>query len=365
MTFNELKEKYDKYDAFFGWTTVAKAKYVGYIPEKFAEYFDDKCTCGSENIITSSLTQEMCCDPNCSVKIGYRLSKLFSSFSVKGVGPATCATVYRALTELDRQKKANGEKGLLSTNSYIEILAIPWDEYPMSCKTVAGSAFFVACCEVRERVITFPDLIGKLGLTSLGSSSSNLFSGINSFDELREEILRRGGVKQFCLSRGVKAPMIMFNVAMSLEDIGVASIVFHKIRRSGLQRIDVCMTGRVILNGTSLTKAAFIDKCNALCTDENGVQIYEIRNTSAVMSVPFILYSVESNSSKFRHGLQRGKITDEFGEHSVLLTADEFYKLLGGKMQKWNTQIKNSMPQVTSQMDSQTTSQMGSQMTSF
>lgn len=339
MTFEEMRSEYDTYNAFYNWVTVNMAKRAGYIPEKFFEFFADTCECGSENIITATLTREMCCDPNCRIKAGYRLSKLLSNFAVKGVGPKTCSTVYNEIRHKNQYLVEHGEKPLLQTNSYIEILTVPWDEYPMSCRSAAGANFFTACYKARCTEITFPELIGKLGLTNLGSNTVNLFKGISSFDELRTEILKYGNVNNFCINRGSYSQMIAFNVANSLEDIFVASVVFTKVRMMGLREIEICMTGRIVLNGSSMTKAEFVTKCNNLCRDANGVQIYEVKNTAAVKSVPFVVYSAASNSAKYRQGAARGTVRDEFGEHKVLATADEFYSILKGRMEEWNSTL--------------------------
>lgn len=361
MLFKELRDKHDRYGAFTHWVTVNHAKRMGLIPDKFFDFFKDDCECGGENIITYSLTQEMCCDPNCIIKTGYRLAKLFENFSIKGVGPATCSMVYKSLLQQNQIKIDRGEEPIFKTNSYIEVLSIPLSEYPMNCRNVAGSNFFSACRMILDKSITFPDLIGKLGLTTLGSNSANLFDGINNFDDLRAEILKYGNVAAFCTSRGSHAPMVSFNVANSLEDIYVASVLFTNIRRTGLEKVEICMTGRITLNGVSITKAEFVNKCNELCKDNNGVQLYEIKNTSAIMSVPYVVYSVESNSAKFQQGKRRGTIIDSFGEHKVLVTADEFYKILGGKMQSWNSTLMEREVQ-DSQMDSQMNLRMKSEL---
>lgn len=335
MTFDEFKEQYDLYNAYNDWTTVEIAKYMKYLPEDYHDVFDNLCECGSENIITKNLTQITCCNPNCKVKQGFKLAKLMSSFSMDGVGPAICDSVYRRITCTDAEAKARGEEGLLKTSSYLEMLIVPYDKYPFDLRTAAGENFFRSAAKVLNTQVTFPKLIGMLGLKGFGGNSETFFKDINSYAELKKEIIEKGGIQKFCASRGAYAPIKSCDLKVALPDIILADFLFRdSIRATGLQALDICITGSIKLHGKSITKAEFINKCNELCVTEDGVQLYEVKMNAAVEHNPFILYSTPSSSSKFKKGMARGEVTDTFGTHPVLMTADDFYSLLEEKVKK-------------------------------
>ena len=96
------------------------------------------------------------------------------------------------------------------------------------------------------------------------------------------------------------------------------------------------MTGACTLNGLRTTKEKFIATCNELCMDKSGRSVFEIKMTTAIETNPFILYSKPSGDRKFVAGTRRGRITDVFGEHEVLMKTDKFYNWLKEVMEQWN-----------------------------
>lgn len=342
MTFEQFRAEYGVYGAYTSWVTVAGAKEIGYIPEKYFPYFEEKCACGSDNIISSNLKREMCCDPKCVIKMGYQIAEFFHGFGIDGLGPANCLKIYKAFLDLDRQLKAAGREGIFRLGSYVELLLVPWEKYPLSISdTAAAQSFFEACVRTQQCVLTFPELVGKLRAPSIHGKAVSLFEGLNSFNELSSAIKEEGGIQQFCWNRGCYDTAVAYNLKVAMPDIAVADYVFRgSIRDAGLRAITVSITGRVMLNGTGMTKSRFIEQCNSLCCDSNGVQVYEVKLSDAVASNPFVLYSTPSGSAKYNKGLERGRISDEFGEHDVLMTVDAFYEMLGRMMQGWETKIK-------------------------
>lgn len=339
MEFEEFRRATARYRAYSGWISVADAKLMGMIPKEYNDLFKDYCICGSENIIASNLRREMCCDPRCEIKVSYALAEMFSRYGVQDLGPARCKTVYTALKAYDKFQKEHGKPGLFRFNSYTEVLLIPWSEYPMNASDNTARIFAGACAMIRSTKVTFPKLIGNLGIPSLHGNAEKIFDGINSVNELTEKIKSDGGIIQFMVRRGVHSPEIIYNVASNLDTIAIAEYACRQsLKQSGYIHMSVCITGRVVCDGVSMTKSAFIDKCNELCIDKDGHQMFEIKNTSGVSSVPFILYSAGSSSEKFRAGLARGTVIDELGTHKVLITVTQFYKLLEGAMMEWNKQ---------------------------
>jgi hypothetical protein len=337
MTFSELMED-DKEKAFSGWVSVSGAKELGLIPEGFHDYFPDYCECGSENIIKSSRTQIMCCDPRCRVKMGFAIAEMLSRFGVKGLKEASCSKIYGALLAKDKRLKDAGEKGLFETKSYVEVVNIPWEEYPPSISDLSiASDFFVACQSIKKESITFSHLASNLAIPDLSKDAEVLFEGFKSFGEVYDAIKKAGSVSAFCASKGFYAPSVAYNLRHSVIDLAVAYSLFGKsIRCEGMVKFNVCMTGSISLNGQSTTKEKYLKKCNELCIDSNGASLLEIKMTSAKESNPFILYSRESGDLKFVVGQRRDVITDEFGTHPVLMHTDTFYSFLERMVNSWN-----------------------------
>lgn len=337
MDFIDL-QRIDVDNAFYDWDSVKMAKRVGSIPEKFAPYFADRCECGSENIIRSSLTEITCCNPRCIIKEGYALAEMLTRFGVKGLKEATCVKIYNALKQEDAARKERGENGILMSDSYVSVLNVSFSDYPVDLRSSAkGVEFFQACVHILEGTYTFPQIISNLAIPSIGSNANRLFKGISSATVLRDEVSKAGSFNNFCAQRGSKSPMVVFNLRNSILDIITADVIFrNSMKFEGLIKLNVCMTGACTLNGLRTTKEKFIATCNEMCVDESGRSVFELKMTTAIETNPFILYSKPSGDRKFVAGTRRGRITDVFGEHEVLMKTDKFYNWLKEVMEQWN-----------------------------
>lgn len=331
----------DKNHAFSGWVSVAQAKQMDLIPEKYHEYFPDRCVCGSENIIKTSLRQAMCCDPKCKCKIGFALAEMIKNFGCKGLAETSCTKIYNMMHATNDTRKEAGLPPILETDSYVELFAVLIEDYPSQLRMAAiGDSFIAIRNQMLSQKLTFPQLIGKLGIPGLGSNAEKLFAGIDDFSSLISSLRADGGLTNFCLKRGVADPMLMFNIEQSIMDIVVAWKLFGgRVRKVGMRTLNVCITGILTVDGKRITEKDFVDLCNAACTNEDGVQMYEIKSTTATKSAPFIIYSTPSTSAKFRAGQARGIVKDEFGEHSVLITTDDFIKMLKARVSTWTKEL--------------------------
>lgn len=341
MTFHELRQN-DRENAFRQWMTVREAKLLGDIPKKYWGIFEDNCECGSENIIRRNLKAVTCCDPKCPVKQGFAIAELLTRFGIKGLKEATCSKIYREFLKKDARLKEQGEPGILISNSYVAVLAVNWEDYPMEVASSAkGTEFFNACVQVREVSVTFPELVAKLAIPSIGSSAEKLTAGFRDFGQMFDAIKATGTVQQFCTNKGFFSEMVAFNFRNSLFDIATADMIFKKaLRPEGMLKMNVCMTGMIFHNGKKTTKDTYIKECNNLCSVD-GVQVVELKMTAAKETNPFILYSRESGDAKYLTGARRGVIQDEFGRHPVLIHTDVFYKFLEKVVLLWKQQKEN------------------------
>lgn len=300
MEFSELKNTYGAFDTYI---TVKRAKELGVIPKKYAELFPDRCKCGSENIITGSLTHAMCCNPRCVYKLGYALSELFTRFDIKGLGDAICAQMISSVYDKLKYK------------SHVEIIGMEPNEYPYAViSTVKGQEMYQACKQIRKRSLTFTDLVSMIGIPQFSTSSGKLLTGIHSLKHLCDLAAREGGIKNFCANRGVYDSMKVFWFYQSIPDIFVAEQVFgDNMRLEGLVKVKICITGSITIDGTRVTRNKFVELCNKVgCKD--GRQIVEVQNTSAKESCQYVIADYESNTAKYLAGKERG----------VLITSKEF-----------------------------------------
>lgn len=332
MTLEEINDKFRDHCAYSNFITVQEAKEFGLIPRIYYEdcgddagTFPNHCICGSENILTRDLQQPQCCNPRCHVKMGYGLSELFTRFSIKGIGNALCL------------RMVNGCYSKLQYKSYIELISMSQSDYPYSIQgTVAADNFYLACYKIRQETLTFPAMIAKLGLPELNTSSIILFDRINCFKDLLAEINRLGGVKQFCNNRGVYDMSKIYWLHNSLIDIALAEIVFCRtLRRAGLHRIDICITGRVLIDGVHYTKDEFVKYCNSLGKLEDGTQLFELRQTTALETVNYIVADTPSTSRKYMAGKRRG----------VLITSKDLINKLKEVNGKWQSRLENNNQQ--------------------
>lgn len=343
MEFAEFREKHDHYGAYAEWVTVAEAKETGLIPEAYHEYFPDRCECGSQNIIKTNLRQMTCCNPKCYQKEACQLSEFLTRSGIMGFGEANCARVLRAFRRYDKSLVDSGRQTIFPTNSFLDIFDVPEDNWPLSCGSALSHNFAVAVETLKNDNLTFPELISRLGIESVGSSALKIFDGISNSKELAHQIEVNGGVRLFCYSRGVYAPDTINNIYESLIDIANAERLFHKsLRYQGLVGVDICVTGSTCLQGVSLTKSQLIDVLNRASIGESGIQFYEFRLCTALQSAPFILYTTKSNSAKFRAGLARGETTDAFGTHPVLMQVDDFFELLKKQVDMLEEEVRQA-----------------------
>lgn len=399
MTFREMRTQYDSYNAFSNYITINHAKFVGRIPKDYFNYFEDYCDCGSERIITTNLRTMQCADPRCPIKQALALSKLFSNFECKGVGDAICKRAYTEVEQANKRRVAAGEEPLLKTKSYLEILILDSSVYSVDfIDSAAGETFLAYVNWIKTKKLTFPQMINMLGLPEFETSAIKLFDGINTFAELRNQILQAGGISNFCEQRGFHDAMKKYWLYVSLEDIYLASLIFaQSIRPVGLLDEQICITGSIKPGGERMTKKAFIEYCNMcahtkpilgiilevlqdnyeslvredvdrLCdflkienslnkdivtveeiktvlTENqqlnNTIQLFEIRLSTAKMSAVHIIADTDSMSDKYKAGLERGIEKDENGNDvKVLISSDEYLAEIERRKSEWTNNYK-------------------------
>ena len=87
MNYEEFKSL-DKIGAYVEFKSIRHLKDSGLIPNGYEDLLADKCSCGSDRIMNSELTIITCCNPNCFIKMGYKLDKFLKAYNEKKNGDA-------------------------------------------------------------------------------------------------------------------------------------------------------------------------------------------------------------------------------------------------------------------------------------
>lgn len=332
MQFSEMRCNFDKMGAFLNFISVQEAKEIGLIPDFAMDYFPEQCQCGSEMILDKiSRANLQCCNPFCSIKQSYMLSEMFRRFEIKGLGPRKAARILDCFaTQLTR-------------NSYVEVLMIEPECYPAN---IRGSELEMLLIVGRNLMLskqmTFAEMVSKLGLPELGVSVSNkIFGGYNSLMEFIEASKQAGSIQKLLLAKGIGDSSKLFWIANRLKDIGLANVFFQSvIRQQGLCKLPICITGSVILNGSKMTKQAYISLLNEASRTRAGIPLFEIEMNSAMNTNPFIVYSEPSCSTKYMAGVKREQEADKlrvrgFEVPKILVMPSELLEYIRNVVKKW------------------------------
>lgn len=320
MTLDELRRQ-DSYGAFADFITVSQAKEINLIPEEYHKSFDDNCKCGSEMIIKNTLTEIQCCDPRCSIKLGYALAELFSRFGCKGMGEETCKSIVR-------QKRSD-----LKIPSHIELLTMLPDDYPEVLYGAKQFDYVTAKEQIMSRKMSFGEMISLIAIPEFHEDAKKIFSKYNSLREVVEEIKAHKYMQDWFATKGVYSTMKLFYFSTFIRDIALAeTIFFDNLRAVGMIKLPIVVTGRLSLDGVRMSEAEFIELCNNVVTLENGTRLLEISSVSAVNSVPFIVADFETTNRKYLIGKERG----------VLITSKQFIDYLKERVEECKTLLGNT-----------------------
>ena len=319
MEFSHLLEKDRDIGAFQGYYSVSEAKISNIIPEEYHKVFEDRCECGSEWIISADLTQFMCCNPRCKIKIGYALSHMLKSFDIKYVGEATCLEIARyAYNKLEMK-------------SHLELLNLP-DSYIST--EITGTAFMhfkQGIARIRESLLTFPEMISKLAIPSWDNTALKVFDGIKGVDQFIDIVASQEGkslpekLRFFLASRSVYDPMKLFYLNEFLEDINYAEHkVFRKIVQPGLVKFEIVPTGELYFKGTRITKDGFVRLCNEVGMITSTKRLFEVERNTKVETTSYFIADYESTSNKYLKAKEREALEGR----KLLYTSEEFLQML-------------------------------------
>lgn len=319
MNYNEFKTQ-DVNGLFNSFLSIDLAYELELIPKHLYLIMPKQCRCGSDFIISSNLKTMRCCDKNCVVKMAHALALMLSDFGCKDIGFSTCYDLC----------KLSISSGRFKIPSHVEVMNLdPKDDGVANFLGAKWYTLIDFVTRLKSTRMTFSEVISKLHIPGFGSDSLHIFDELDSIIDLIN--LEKGeGIRGYLNRKGVKSEILI----KSLMDNVMAIYTFEcsllvPLIKSGVLSNKVCVTGSVSVDGYSLTRAQFIKYCNSL-GELDGVQIFTIIESSALMSCDRIIADTPSNTRKYRTGLSR----KQQGEADVLVTAQEYVDYLKNTMNK-------------------------------
>lgn len=317
MNYEEFKE-WDIFNAYKEYVPVSFAKEIGYIADDIQEFIPDKCKCGSDNIIKPSLQSMMCCNPYCEIKMAESMAEMFSRFGIKQLGVKTCMTFV----------KYGLSSGLFKIPSHVEILNI--DQSVLNIATFGAKGYLLvdAINTIKTTPLTFSDLIKKMALPYFDSKCDEIFKGINSIKDLMGYLKSGKDFKKFFYDRGVYSDAVLESFMKNLNAIISFEASYNRpCLPTSVRQRHICITGRISLNGYTITKADFIRECNLLL-NYNGVQLVTIVLNKAIVSTQYLIADYVSSSSQYCTAKSRERMEGR----KIIMTAQEYYNMLKEEM---------------------------------
>lgn len=297
-TIEQLKKRTRAYDGF---VTVADSD----IPDYYKQVFPHTCACGSEMILDKhNYTRLQCCNPECYIKWGYKLSHFLSYLGYKGFGDTTCSTLIQAT------------KDKFIYRSFLSVFLIPEVEIAKAIGPAQYDAFVDIKRHLASRLLWFNDAITSLGIQDIGRSS-RLFEVVSSPQPLITALLEDNTDTLMDICH-IQDQMARWGLKSAKIDIFVLfSKVLGGIKAMPKHQIHVAITGSVSVKGKPYSRREFITLCESIL-DESGQPVFKLKETKAEAKLEYVIADVPSSSEKYNLGKRLG----------LLVTADEFYNKL-------------------------------------
>lgn len=306
MKLSDLRKRND-FGAFNEFYPVSELKEMGVIPASQHKFFVDICECAeefgveeSEVIMTKSGSRATCANPRCPFKTYNALAEMISRFGEKGIGEATCRTIVRRAYK-HMQKP-----------SHLEVFNMTDRQLTHNSDTVSFINFQSSLLSIREKKLTFGEMISKLAIPGFRDSAKDIFGEVKNSKDLMEQIQEAGGFLIYFQKRGINDLFIPFYLREFLWDIAYAeSQVFGGVRPPGNVVINISITGNMMpINGTKMTKDKFIELCN-LIGERNGRRLFEVRRNNAYHSNGFIIADTAEPNSNYLTAKNRENLLQE------------------------------------------------------
>lgn len=280
-----------------GFVTVAEAKESELIPKPWHEIIPDTCPyCQHPMIISESLTKIRCEDPRCSRRIAGQIVSMLSDLGLKGWGIAKTLDYVQSM----------------KMSSMLQFLLDP----PFQFRDIQKW--------IQDEDYTYPQLIQLMHIPRLQERALDIFKGINSYEEYRQ-IVDQMGMRMFIASRvgGSALPAQLEKILEAYDpEFEALSAMFKPVPQVQSEML-IAITGSVLnvtADGSKLTKDQYVRLLNDILRPTGMV----VRRSDALASVSVIVADTESNTAKYRKGLERGN----------LVTSDMLYRACLARVDK-------------------------------
>ena len=314
MTFEEFK-KLDVLNAYSEFKSVDYAKMTGELPSNLHDHIDSKCLCGSDRMTNGvSIT---CCNPRCYIKLGHRMSNLFSKFGAKNLGPSTCIKIM----------KFGIQNEIFVLPSHLEIF-MTFDKF----EYILGERFYdliLAIDLVHKTPMSFYQMVQSIGIPGYDSKCLDIFKDIESTKHLKEEF-DRIGVVQYLSQFGVEDLKMSLNLVLYLGDIYAFERTFRGERIGKiLKDVKICVTGPVYPEGAYMKRDDFVRYVNSM-SRVNGFQVFNITE-SGPATATYVIADSPSPSRKYVKAKER----ESYNPNSkIIYTSTEFVNLIKSEVEK-------------------------------
>lgn len=177
---------------------------------------------------------------------------------------------------------------------------------------------------IQDEDYTYPQLIQLMHIPRLQERALDIFKGINSYEEYRQ-IVDQMGMRMFIASRvgGSALPAQLEKILEAYDpEFEALSAMFKPVPQVQSEML-IAITGSVLnvtADGSKLTKDQYVRLLNDILRPTGMV----VRRSDALASVSVIVADTESNTAKYRKGLERGN----------LVTSDMLYRACLARVDK-------------------------------
>lgn len=314
MKFEEFREL-DKLGAYSEYKSVEYAKMSGEIPSNLHEHINSKCECGSDRMTNGvSIT---CCDPRCYIKLGHRLSNLFSKFGAKNLGPSTCIKIMNF----------GIKNNIFVLPSHLEIFN-KFREF----EYILGSKYYdltIGLGIIHNTPMPFYKIVQSVNIPGFDTECISYFKDIESSVQLKDE-LNKVGVVDFMAQRGVYDLKKCFNLVLGLSDVYIFEKLFlgERINKI-LKDVKICLTGPVSPNGVYMKRDDFVRYVNKI-SKVGDIQVFNIVESGAATS-NYVIADSPSPSRKYVKAKEREAYNPG---QKIIYTSTEFVELIMKEVMK-------------------------------
>lgn len=285
--------------------TVKKAKEKGIIREEYHALVPDYCTeesggCGSELVVTNTLSELSCSNPRCNIKLASRGAAMLNAFGIKGSGYEFC-------------KKFIDNNGF---NSHLALFVATEKMLNNTGRLSDAHKLYKLINKVKAMSYTYPTLVGNLCLPGLDARARDIFKDCSSLRDFYlicdylnvtpEQYI--AGFPGFgsVLSKQIAGVIETFKVEL------IALPAIFNIVPECPHHYNIAVTGAITKLSLAVNRNDFKRYLNTI---GKGYISFDIGK--AFNSCDYFVADEPSSSTTYKAGMARQKMEDEIYEQNI------------------------------------------------